>query len=63
MHTSRKVFLDWEVFLDYLKDIPDRVTGRVFSSGTRASRDIKLTDKEQESVGKLQGLGWLDGRA
>lgn len=53
MHTSRKVFFDWETFLDYLKDIPDKVTGRVFSKGVKAVGDIKLTDREQESIGEI----------
>ena len=53
MYTSRKVFFDREAFLDYLKDIPDRVTRRVFSKGVKAAGDIKLTDREQESIGEI----------
>lgn len=52
-HTSRKVAFEWEVFLDYLKDIPDRATGRVFSRGIKAPQGIRLTDKEQGSIKNL----------
>ena len=53
MHTELKVTFDWDVFLDYLKDTPDRVMGSIFSRGIKASKNVKLSDKEQENIKNL----------